>query len=134
MPAILTAENIVKKFPGVVALKNVSFDLQAGEIHALCGENGAGKSTLIKVLSGIHPHGSYEGRLMVRNEPARFRSLADTEHAGIAVIYQELALVHDMTVAENVFIGVEDNSKTINHFGSWSIYNGCFYGYDIAVA
>ncbi len=104
---VLKAENIVKKFPGVVALKDVSFALRAGEIHALCGENGAGKSTLIKVLSGIHPHGSYDGELIVRQEPAKFRSLADAEKAGIAVIYQELALVSDMTVAENIFLGSE---------------------------
>ena len=106
-PVVLKAENIVKKFPGVVALKNVGFDLRAGEIHALCGENGAGKSTLIKLLSGIHPHGSYEGDLLIDGKPARFRSLADAERAGIAVIYQELALVNDMTVGENIFLGSE---------------------------
>ncbi|MGH8164760.1 MAG: sugar ABC transporter ATP-binding protein, partial [Rhodanobacteraceae bacterium] len=106
-PVLLKAENIVKKFPGVVALKNVSFDLRAGEIHALCGENGAGKSTLIKVLSGIHPRGSYEGHLFVRGTAADFRSLADAERAGIAVIYQELALVPEMTVGENIFLGSE---------------------------
>ncbi|MGZ4966680.1 MAG: ATP-binding cassette domain-containing protein, partial [Chthoniobacterales bacterium] len=104
---VLKAENIVKKFPGVVALKNVSFDLRAGEIHALCGENGAGKSTLIKVLSGIHPRGSYEGEFFVRGERANFDSLGHAERAGIAVIYQELALVNDMTVAENIFLGNE---------------------------
>jgi ABC-type sugar transport system ATPase subunit len=106
-PGVLKAENIVKKFPGVVALKSVSFDLRAGEIHALCGENGAGKSTLIKVLSGIYPHGSYEGQFFVEGKAAQFRSLADAELAGIAVIYQELALVHDMTVGENIFLGSE---------------------------
>lgn len=106
-PVVLKAENIVKKFPGVVALKNVSFDLRAGEIHALCGENGAGKSTLIKLLSGIHPHGSYEGDFLIDGQPAKFRSLADAERAGIAVIYQELALVNDMTVGENIFLGSE---------------------------
>jgi D-xylose transport system ATP-binding protein len=109
---VLKAENIVKKFPGVVALKNVSFDLRAGEIHALCGENGAGKSTLIKLLSGIHPHASYEGDFSIDGKPAKFRSLADAERAGIAVIYQELALVNDMTVGENIFLGSEPRTRT----------------------
>jgi len=104
---LLEAQHLIKKFPGVVALKDVSFDLQAGEIHALCGENGAGKSTLIKLLSGIHPHGSYEGRFTVGGAEARFASIADAARAGIAVIYQELALVDEMTVAENIFLGSE---------------------------
>jgi len=106
-PVVLKTERIVKKFPGVVALKDISFDLRAGEIHALCGENGAGKSTLIKLLSGIHAHGSYEGDFFLNGQPAKFRSLADAERAGIAVIYQELALVNDMTVGENIFLGSE---------------------------
>lgn len=106
-PQILSAHHITKRFPGVVALRDVSFDLHPGEIHALCGENGAGKSTLIKLLSGIHPHGSYEGELRVDGRPAGFRSTADAERAGIAVIYQELALVETMTVAENIFLGKE---------------------------
>ncbi|MFO1485811.1 MAG: sugar ABC transporter ATP-binding protein [Verrucomicrobiaceae bacterium] len=104
---ILRAENITKRFPGVTALKDVSFDLQAGEIHALCGENGAGKSTLIKLLSGIHPHGSYEGRFEVNGVEAKFETIKDAEKAGLAVIYQELALVEEMTVAENIFLGRE---------------------------
>ena len=107
MSAVLTADRITKRFPGVVALREVSFDLRAGEIHALCGENGAGKSTLIKLLSGLHPHGSYEGELRVGGTVAHFRSIADAERAGLAVIYQELALVEEMTVAENIFLGAE---------------------------
>lgn len=102
---LLFAAGITKKFPGVVALRDVSFDLQAGEIHALCGENGAGKSTLIKLLSGLHAHGSYEGELSVDGQPAHFRGIADAEHAGLAVIYQELALIGEMSVAENIFLG-----------------------------
>jgi len=106
-PVVLQAENITKTFPGVVALKDVSFDLRPGEIHGLCGENGAGKSTLIKLISGIYPYGSYEGDLFVHGQLSKFRSLADAQRAGIAVIYQELALVNDMTVGENIFLGSE---------------------------
>ncbi len=104
---ILSAQHLTKKFPGVTALSDVSFDLVEGEIHALCGENGAGKSTLIKLLSGIHPHGSYEGRFEVQGVEARFRGISDAAAAGISVIYQELALVDEMTVAENIFLGCE---------------------------
>src|SRR6476620_1739617 len=106
-PVVLQAENITKKFPGVIALKDVGFDLRSGEIHGLSGENGAGKSTLIKLLSGIYPHGSYEGNFFIHGQLAKFRSLADAQNAGIAVIYQELALVNDMTVGENIFLGSE---------------------------
>jgi D-xylose transport system ATP-binding protein len=102
---LLEACSLVKKFPGVVALKNVNFDLRAGEVHALCGENGAGKSTLIKLLGGIYPHGSYEGELRVDGRPAAFHSIRDAEHAGIAVITQEFALVDELSVAENIFLG-----------------------------
>jgi D-xylose transport system ATP-binding protein len=119
---ILRAANIVKRFPGVIALKGVSFDLRPGEVHALCGENGAGKSTLIKILSGIHPHGSYEGEIRLADSegrhscrpdsaagvpPLQLRSVHDAEKHGMAVIYQELALVEEMTVAENIFLGAE---------------------------
>jgi D-xylose transport system ATP-binding protein len=103
--SILQARNITKKFPGVIALRDVSFDLRPGEIHALCGENGAGKSTLIKLLSGLHPYGSYDGELLVDGQPARFHGIADAERAGLAVIYQELALIDEMSVAENIFLG-----------------------------
>jgi D-xylose transport system ATP-binding protein len=104
---VLETRAITKRFPGVVALKGVSFRLEEGEIHALCGENGAGKSTLIKILGGIIGQADYEGSLLVRGEPARFASIRDAETAKIAVIYQELALVDAMTVAENVFLGHE---------------------------
>ncbi len=105
MSAALLARGITKKFPGVIALRDVSFDLKPGEIHALCGENGAGKSTLIKLLSGLHPYGSYEGELEIGGQPAHFHSIADAERTGLAVIYQELALIDEMSVAENIFLG-----------------------------
>ena len=105
MPSLLAARALTKRFPGVVALREVDFELQPGEIHALCGENGAGKSTLIKLLSGIHPAGSYEGELQVENQPVAFRSIRDAESAGIAVITQEFALVDELSVAENIFLG-----------------------------
>jgi D-xylose transport system ATP-binding protein len=102
---LLEARDLIKKFPGVIALKGVNFALAAGEVHALCGENGAGKSTLIKLLAGIHPHGSYEGELRVDGSPAAFRSIRDAEAVGIAVITQEFALVDELSVAENIFLG-----------------------------
>jgi D-xylose transport system ATP-binding protein len=108
---VLAAQGLIKRFPGVVALKGVSFDLYPAEIHALCGENGAGKSTLIKTLSGIHVHGSYEGEILVDGQPVRFQSSKDANRAGVGVIYQELALVPEMTVAENVFLGSEPKRR-----------------------
>ncbi len=105
MPPLLAARALTKRFPGVVALRDVNFDLRPGEIHALCGENGAGKSTLIKLLAGIYPHGSYEGELAVDGAVAAFRSIRDAEAAGLAVITQEFALVDELSVAENIFLG-----------------------------
>ncbi len=102
---LLEARGLTKRFPGVVALRDVNFTLRAGEIHALCGENGAGKSTLIKLLAGIHPAGSYEGELRVGGQVAVFRSIRDAGRAGIAVITQEFALIEELSVAENIFLG-----------------------------
>ncbi|MFA6961285.1 MAG: ATP-binding cassette domain-containing protein [Opitutaceae bacterium] len=106
-PCILETRNLTKRFPGVIALHDVSFNLRPGEIHALCGENGAGKSTLIKLLSGIHPFGSYEGELRVDGGTASFKSIRDAEKSGISVITQEFALVDELSVAENIFLGRE---------------------------
>ncbi len=102
---LLSAHALTKRFSDVTALREVNFDLRAGEVHAVCGENGAGKSTLIKLLSGIHPHGNYEGELRVDGRAAEFRSIRDAEAAGIAVITQEFALVDELSVAENIFLG-----------------------------
>ena len=104
---LLELRGVVKRFGGVTALGGVDFTLRTGEVHALCGENGAGKSTLIKLLSGVHPAGSFEGEYRVDGRPAQFRSLRDARRAGIAVIYQELVLVDELTVAENIFLGEE---------------------------
>ena len=106
-PPILEMKNITKTFPGVKALNNVSFQVAAGEIHCLVGENGAGKSTLMKVLSGVYPHGTYTGDILFSGEVQKFSSISDSEKAGIAIIYQELALVPEMTVYENIFLGNE---------------------------
>ncbi|MDY0018906.1 MAG: sugar ABC transporter ATP-binding protein [Anaerolineae bacterium] len=104
---ILEMKNITKEFPGVRALDNVSFSVRQGEIHCLVGENGAGKSTLMKVLSGVYPHGSYTGEILLNGELQEFKRIHDATEAGIAIIYQELALVPEMTVYENLFLGHE---------------------------
>lgn len=99
--------NISKRFPGVLALDRVSFDLRPGEIHALVGENGAGKSTLMNVLGGVYPHGSYEGDILLGGTVAHFNGVRAAEKAGIAVVHQELSLVPEFTIAENIFLGRE---------------------------
>lgn len=104
---LLEMQSITKDFPGVRAVDDVSFDVQHGEIHALCGENGAGKSTLIKVLGGVYPHGAYAGTLCINGSVHDFSTVGDSECAGVAIIYQELALVPDMTVGENIYLGRE---------------------------
>ena len=110
---ILEMENITKEFPGVVALKNVTFQVEKGEIHALVGENGAGKSTLMNVLSGIHPFGSYTGDIVFKGTVSRFNNIRESEAAGIAIIHQELALSPYMTIAENIFLGNERASSGV---------------------
>lgn len=104
---ILEMKNITKVFPGVKALNNVSFQVAQGEIHCLVGENGAGKSTLMKVLSGVYPHNSYTGEILFQGQPQHFSTIRDSEKAGIAIIYQELALVPELSVYENIFLGHE---------------------------
>lgn len=104
---LLEMRNIVKEFPGVRALDGVSFTLEAGEFHALVGENGAGKSTLMKVLSGVYPEGTFDGEILVDNAVRHFSGIRDSERAGIAIIFQELSLVKELTVGENIFLGKE---------------------------
>jgi len=105
--ALLEMRGIRKAFPGVLALAGVSLSVRAGEIHAIVGENGAGKSTLMKVLSGVYPHGSFEGEIVFDGESRRFGGIADSEALGIIIIHQELALVPQLSIAENVFLGHE---------------------------
>ncbi|WP_066501644.1 sugar ABC transporter ATP-binding protein [Abyssisolibacter fermentans] len=107
MANILEMKNITKEFPGVKALDNVNFKVKKGEIHCLVGENGAGKSTLMKVLSGVYPKGDYAGDIVFDGEVQSFHGIGDSENKGIAIIYQELALVPEMTVYENIFLGHE---------------------------
>jgi D-xylose transport system ATP-binding protein len=109
--ARLELRAITKDFPGVRALDGVSFTLEPREVHALCGENGAGKSTLIKVLSGYHPAGSYGGEIVLDGRPVQFRSIREAERHGIALIAQELALVPELSVAENVMLGREPSRR-----------------------
>ncbi len=105
--ALLEMQNIVKEFPGVRALDGVTFDLEAGEFHALVGENGAGKSTLMKVLSGVYPFGTYSGDILVDGKVHQFANIRAAEKAGVAIIFQELSLVKELTVGENIFLGKE---------------------------
>ncbi|MDO9099347.1 MAG: ATP-binding cassette domain-containing protein, partial [Caldisericota bacterium] len=104
---ILQMNHITKEFPGVTALNDVSFNVKRGEIHALVGENGAGKSTLMKVLAGVYPFGSYTGEMMFNGEELQFSGTRSSEKAGIAIIFQELALVKQMTIRENIYLGNE---------------------------
>ena len=112
---ILEMRNITKTFPGVKALDDVNFKVRRGEIHCLVGENGAGKSTLMKVLSGVHHYGTYTGDIVYDGEVQQFKNIADSEAKGIAIIYQELALVPELSVYENIYFGHEImNGKTID--------------------
>lgn len=104
---LLEMRDIRKTFPGVVALNKVNLRVKAGEIHAIVGENGAGKSTLMKVLSGVYPHGSYSGDIHFDGQERRFDGIRDSEHLGVIIIHQELALVPLLSIAENIFLGNE---------------------------
>jgi len=104
-PLVLSCSGISKSFLGVLALRNVFFELHAGEVHALVGENGAGKSTLMKIFSGVDP--DYAGTIHIDGQEIRFASVRDAEAAGVAIIHQELNLVPELTVTENIFLGRE---------------------------
>lgn len=107
----LEMQGITKPFRGVTALEDVDLALDRAEVLAICGENGAGKSTLMKILSGIHPLGSFTGQVRIDGEPVQFRRIQDSEDHGIAIIHQELALNPQMTIGENIFLGNEVRSR-----------------------
>jgi putative multiple sugar transport system ATP-binding protein len=117
---ILVMRGITKRFAGVTALHEVSLTVRRGEIHAICGENGAGKSTLMKVLSGVHPHGTYDGEILFEGEPCEFHGVRDSERRGIVIIHQELALCGQLSVAENLFLG---NERARRGFIDWNRTN-----------
>src|ERR671913_1786880 len=102
---LLELVGISKSFGGVQALKDVDFGLRAGEIHGLVGENGAGKSTMMKIIAGVHT--DYSGRFLLDGREVRFRSARDALASGIGMVHQELSIVPDLSVAENVFLGVQ---------------------------
>lgn len=106
-PFILQMQGITKTFPGVRALDNVTLEVRRGSIHAICGENGAGKSTLMKVLSGVYPHGTYEGRIIYMGKEMTFKNIKESENAGIAIIHQELTMIPELSISENIFMGNE---------------------------
>jgi len=108
---ILEMKNITKMFPGVKALDQVNLQVQEGEIHAICGENGAGKSTLMKVLSGLHPTGTYTGSIEFEGKTCHFNTIKESEKLGIVIIHQELAMVSSLSIGENMFLGNERGSK-----------------------
>ncbi|MEU1727922.1 multiple monosaccharide ABC transporter ATP-binding protein [Actinomadura sp. ATCC 39365] len=117
---ILRMSGITKTFPGVKALQDVNLAVRRGEIHAVCGENGAGKSTLMKVLSGVYPHGDYEGEITFEGRRCEFAGIRDSEHAGIVIIHQELALSPQLSIAENIFLG---NERARRGFIDWNRTN-----------
>ncbi|MBG0562173.1 multiple monosaccharide ABC transporter ATP-binding protein [Actinoplanes aureus] len=117
---ILRMSGITKTFPGVKALQDVNLEVRRGEIHSICGENGAGKSTLMKVLSGVYPHGTYDGEIEFEGEACRFSGIRDSEHRGIVIIHQELALAHNLSIAENIFLG---NEQAKRGFIDWNKTN-----------
>ncbi|MHA7179995.1 multiple monosaccharide ABC transporter ATP-binding protein [Arthrobacter sp. MDB2-24] len=117
---ILRMRRITKTFPGVKALQDVHLDVARGEVHAICGENGAGKSTLMKVLSGVYPHGTYDGDIEFEGTVAEFKDIRDSERDGIVIIHQELALSPFLSVAENIFLG---NEREKRGFINWNDTN-----------
>lgn len=117
---IIELKGITKSFFGVNVLEDIHLNIKRGEILGICGENGAGKSTLMNILSGIYPYGEYSGDILFEGEVCQFSSMKDSEAKGIVIIHQELALIPDMTVAENLFLG---NERQKNGIISWNETN-----------
>ncbi len=115
---ILEMRDITKRFPGVLALSDVNLQVRRGEIHAICGENGAGKSTLMKVLSGVYPHGTYDGDIVFEGETVEFKGIRDSEQRGIVIIHQELALSPFLSIAENIYLGNERSERGVIDWNS----------------
>lgn len=111
---ILELKHIIKTFPGVLALNGINFDLNPGEIHAICGENGAGKSTLMKVVSGVYKPN--EGEIFINGIKHEFNSPLESYRNGVSIIYQETSLFEEMTVLENIFLGHEKQKKVLGLF------------------
>lgn len=106
-PVMLQMQNITKCFPGVRALDCVNLNVLRGDIHSICGENGAGKSTLMNILSGVYPHGSYEGRIVFDGKEVVFKNIKESEKVGIVIIHQELTMIPELSITENIFLGNE---------------------------
>ena len=111
MPSILKINEISKRFPGVQALQNVTFEVQTGSIHAVIGENGAGKSTLMQVIAGVHQPDA--GTIEFDGEPVKFADPAEAQAKGIAIVYQELNLAPNLSIAENIFLGLEPRRSRV---------------------
>lgn len=116
-PLILEMRGITKEFPGVKALDDVTLTVARDSIHSICGENGAGKSTLMKVLSGVYPYGTYDGKILFDGKEAKFKNIKESEQAGIAIIHQELTMIPELSITENIFMG---NEITRNGLIDWN--------------